>query len=82
MKIPKISNINNWQYNQKIKKWGNETYHTNRYQRNGLDLTVLTTYRDNKKITVAKELSDYLGNIISAKIIEFKNGIKSKQKYI
>lgn len=82
MKILKISDMTNWNYLEKQKRSGNEIFKTNIYERNGLKLTTHTIYRDGKKTASAKELCDYLGNIITAKVATIVNGIKIKEKKI
>lgn len=74
--------MTNWNYLEKQKRSGNEIFKTNIYERNGLKLTTHTIYRDGKKTASAKELCDYLGNIITAKVATIVNGIKIKEKKI
>lgn len=82
MKLLRISGTTNWSYSERVKRFKNEVFKTNIYERNGLKLTTHTTYRDGKKTATVKELCDYLGNIISAKVAEIKNGIKTKERRI
>lgn len=82
MKLLRISDTTNWSYSERVKRFKNEVFKTNIYERNGLKLTTHTTYRDGKKTATVKELCDYLGNIISAKVAEIKNGIKAKERRI
>ena len=82
MKILRVSDRINWNHLEKQKRYKNELYKTNIYERNGLKLTTHTIYKDGKKTASAKELRDYLGNIISAKVSTFINGIKTKEKRI
>ena len=57
-------------------------FKTNVYERNGLKLTTHIIYKDGKKTASAKELCDYLGSIISAKVATIVNGIKTKERRI
>lgn len=82
MKVLRVSNRLNWNYLEKQKRCGDEVFKTNIYERNGLKLTTHTIYKDGKKTASAKELCDYLGNIISAKVATIVNGIKTKERRI
>ena len=82
MKIVKVGAINNWQYNQKVRRFGEEIYKETRYQRNGLDLTVMARFKNGKKVGAAKQLKDYLGNILNGKAEQYSDGKKTKTVYI
>ena len=82
MKILRVSDRLNWNHIEKQKRYGNEVFKTNIYERNGLKLTTHATYKDGVKTATAKELCDYLGNTIAAKVSSFVKGIKTKEKRI
>lgn len=82
MRILRVGDINNWCCNERVKRFGNEVFKTNIYERNGLKLTTHSIYKGKKKVSIAKELCDYLGNIISAKIVELKGGVRCREKRI
>lgn len=82
MKILRVSDRINWNHLEKQKRYGDEVFKTSIYERNGLKLTTHTIYKNGKKTASAKELCDYLGNIISAKVAIIVNGIKTKERRI
>lgn len=82
MKVLKVSDRINWNYLEKQKRYKNELYKTNIYERNGLKLTTHTIYRDGKKTASAKELCDYLGNVIAAKVATIVDGVKTNERRI
>lgn len=82
MRILKVGDVNRWCYNKRIKRFGSERYETNIYERNGLKLTTHSIYKNGVKTSIAKELCDYIGNIISAKIVELKGGVRFRERRI